>query len=247
MHMREVDQDGPENGDLIAGPARHSPTREVDRNGREDEKLMTGLARPVLMSAGLFLLVTGLGYPIVTTGVAALLFPHQSRGSLVTRDGNTIGSAIIGQSFAKPDYFHPRPSVTTGPDPKDPSKSIDQPYNAANSGASNLGPTSKSLIDTVKGRAEAYRQENGLAQDEAVPVDAVTASASGLDPDISVANARLQAKRVALARGIPAEQVSRLIEQQTIAPQLGFLGNSRVNVLELNLALDKAAPRPAAK
>jgi len=245
--MHEVDQNGPENGDLKAGQARPIPASGVDRNGQKDEKLMAGLVRPVLMSAGLFFLVTGLAYPILTCGVATLLFPHQARGSLVTKDGNIIGAAYIGQSFVRPEYFHPRPSVTTGPDPKDPSKSIPQPYNAGNSGASNLGPTNKSLIETVKDRVEAYRKENRLAPDDLVPVDAVTASASGLDPDISVANAKLQARRVAMARGMSPEQVSQLIDHQTTTAQFGLLGHSRLNVLELNLALDKATSGPAAK
>jgi potassium-transporting ATPase KdpC subunit len=206
----------------------------------------TGLIRPVLVSAGLYCLIAGLAYPLATTGVAAVLFPHQAGGSLIVQDGQVIGSALIGQVFTKPEDFHPRPSVTTGPDPKNPNDSILQPYNAANSGASNLGPDSKTLIQAVKNRVIAYRQENGLTDDTPVPVDAVTSSGSGLDPDISIANARLQAKRVAHARHIPVQQVLGLIGHEAHGPQYGVLGNLDINVLELNLALDKMAPLPAA-
>jgi potassium-transporting ATPase KdpC subunit len=209
--------------------------------------LAAGLVRPVLISAVLFMAITGLGYPLVTTGVAELLFHHQAQGSIITENGAAVGSEVIGQWFTKPEYFHPRPSATTGTDPKDPSKTIDQPYNAANSGATNLGPTSKQLVDTVTSRAEAYRKENGLGPNDPVPVDAVTASASGLDPDISIANARLQAKRVAAARGIPEEQVLALLDAHTQGPQYGVFGYPRVNVLELNIALDNAAPRASGK
>ena len=208
--------------------------------------VLQGLARPVLVSAVFFMLVSGIGYPLLTTGVAQLLFHDQSEGSMIERDGQIVGSAVIGQDFIKPDYFHPRPSATTGPDPSDSSKSVDQPYNAALSGASNQGATSKKLIEQVKARVAAYRQENGLAADAGVPVDAVTASASGLDPDISVANAKLQADRVAKARGLSAQQVSALIDQKTSQRQLGMLGEPRVNVLQLNLALDARSAKPTA-
>jgi K+-transporting ATPase ATPase C chain len=191
--------------------------------------------------------ITGLGYPLLTTGVAEILFHHQAEGSIITERGVAVGSELIGQLFTKPEYFHPRPSVTTAPDPKDPSKTIDQPYNAANSGASNLAPTSKKLVDEVTSRVAVYRKENGLEPNEPVPVDAVTASASGLDPDISVANARLQAKRVAAARGIPEEQVLALLNEHTQGPQYGVLGYPRVNVLELNIALDNDEPRASGK
>jgi potassium-transporting ATPase KdpC subunit len=206
-----------------------------------------GLLRPVLTSAVLFMAITGLAYPLVTTGVAELLFHHQAQGDIITKDRTDVGSEVIGQWFTKPEYFHPRPSVTTGTDPKDPSKTVDQPYNAASSAASNLGPTSKKLLDTVTDRAEDYRKENGLGATEPVPADAVTASGSGLDPDISVANARLQAKRVAAARGIPEQEVLALLDAHTQGRQFGLLGYPRVNVLELNIALDNQAPRASAK
>jgi len=206
--------------------------------------VLQGLARPVLVSAVFFMFVSGIGYPLVTTGVAQLLFRDQSEGSMIARDGQVVGSAIIGQDFTKADYFHPRPSATSAPDPSDPSKSVDQPYNAALSGASNQGATSKKLIEQVKARVEAYRQENSLAADAGVPVDAVTASGSGLDPDISVANARLQADRVGKARGLSTQQVLTLIDQQTSQRQLGMLGEPRVNVLQLNLTLDARSAKP---
>ena len=201
----------------------------------------SGITRPVLVSAVFFMAVTGIAYPLATTGVANILFPDQANGSLIVRDGNAVGSRQIGQYFTRPEYFHGRPSATSGTDPNDPSKTVDQPYNAALSGASNQGAISKKLLDAVAERTTAYRQENGLAADAPVPVDAVTASASGLDPDISIANARLQAPRVAKARGLSTEDVLSLVNQHTTGRQLGFLGDARVNVLELNLALDAVA------
>jgi len=157
-------------------------------------------------------------------------------------DGKAVGSSVIGQYFSRPEYFHGRPSATSGTDPNDPSKTVDQPYNAAASGASNQGAISKKLIEAVTERIAAYREENGLAPNTPVPIDAVTASGSGLDPHISVANARLQAARVAKARGLSTDKVMELVEQNTSGRQLGVLGDPRVNVLELNLALDAAAP-----
>jgi K+-transporting ATPase ATPase C chain len=204
--------------------------------------LMRGLARPALVSAVVFMVITGLGYPLLTTGLAQLLFHEQAGGSLVERNGAVIGSAVIGQNFTQPGYFHPRPSATSGPDPKDASQSISVPYNAALSGGSNLGPTSKKLIDQVRDRVGAYRKENGLGADVQVPVDAVTASASGLDPDISLANALLQASRIAHARGLTEQQVRTLIDDRSSPRQLGVLGDPRANVLALNLALDALAP-----
>lgn len=217
------------------------------RTTYREAPVTAGLARPVLVSAVLFMLITGLGYPLFTTAVAQLLFPYQARGDLITRDGVAVGSELIGQLFIKPEYFHPRPSATTGTDPKDPSKTIDQPYNAASSGASNLGPTSKKLIDSVRSRVEDYRKENGLGATDPVPADAVTASASGLDPDISIENARIQAKRVAAARGIPEQAVLALIEANTQGRQFGLLGFPRVNILKVNLALDSQAARASGK
>lgn len=207
-----------------------------------------GIARPALVSALFFMVVTGLAYPLVTTGVAQLLFPDQARGSLIERDGGAVGSRLIGQHFTQPRYFHGRPSVTSGPDPNDPSRTIDQPYNAAASAASNQGVLSKKLQDAVEQRARAYRETNGLPPEAAVPVDAVTASASGLDPHISLANARLQAPRVAKARNLSDKSVLSLVERNAASRQFGVLGEPRVNVLELNLALDEAdKARPAAR
>lgn len=190
------------------------------------------------------MVVTGIAYPLVTTGAAQLVFRGQAQGSLIERDGKAVGSAVIGQNFTKPEYFHPRPSATVGADPADASKTVDQPYNAASSGASNQGVISKKLIDQITVRTEAYRKENGLAPGAPVPVDAVTASASGLDPEISVANAKLQIERVAKARGVSADQISTVLAQQTSQRQLGVLGDPRVNVLQLNLALDASVKAP---
>jgi potassium-transporting ATPase KdpC subunit len=201
-------------------------------------RMSSSLLRPVLVSSALFMVVTGLAYPLATIAVSQVLLPDQATGSLVQGLTGPAGSAVIGQDFIRPGYFHPRPSVTTAPDPHDASKTIDQPYNAAASAASNLGPISRKLFDQVQARAAAYRRENGLAATAPVPVDAVTASASGLDPDISPANARLQAPRVAAARHQPIDRVLRLIADGTAGPQAGVLGDPRVNVLQLNLALD---------
>jgi K+-transporting ATPase ATPase C chain len=221
--------------------------RQEMQSVRQESPVMAGLVRPVLISAVFFMMVTGLLYPLITTIVSELLFHCQAQGSIVTEKGVGVGSAIIGQWFTKPEYFHPRPSVTTGTDPNDSSKTVDQPYNAANTSGSNLGSTSKKLVDAVTDRVEAYRKENGLGTTDPVPVDAVTASGSGLDPDISVANARIQAKRVAAARGIPEQQVLTLLDSHTQGPQFGVLGYPRLNVLEVNLALDNLALHTSGK
>jgi K+-transporting ATPase ATPase C chain len=191
------------------------------------ESLVQHFRSAILMTVVLTALL-GIVYPLVMTGISQVLFASQANGSLV-RDGSgtVVGSALLAQGFSKPEYFHPRPSAA-GSDG----------YDAMSSGGSNLGPTNQKLIDTVKDRAVAYREENGLADDAPVPVDAVTQSASGLDPDISPANALIQAGRVAKARNLPEDQVRALVNQNTEGRTFFILGEPRVNVLRLNLALD---------
>ncbi len=191
--------------------------------------------RPAVVLLALFTLLTGLAYPLAMTGVSSVLFPRQAGGSLILRDGDVVGSALIGQNFVSVKYFHPRPSATSAPDPNDPSKTIDAAYNADNSSGSNLGPTSKALIDRVKAGVEAKRARGWTGL---VPADALTTSASGLDPDISPDNALLQAPEVAKARGLDVAKVRDLVLAQVQKPWMGFFGESRVNVLKLNLALD---------
>lgn len=189
-------------------------------------------------AAVVVMLVGGLAYPLLTTGVAQALFPHAANGSLLERNGQVVGSALIGQQFDSARYFQGRPSATTAPDPDKEGASVAAPYNAGLSGASNQGATHKDLADTVAQRVAQYRAENALAADVAVPVDAVTASASGLDPHISLANAALQLPRIAKARAVSTAQLQPLLEQATQQRTLGLLGEPRVNVLRLNLALD---------
>ena len=191
--------------------------------------------RPAIVMLVAMTLVTGLAYPLAMTGIAQLVFPYQANGSLIEENGKVIGSALIGQNFTADKYFHPRPSATTEPDPKDPTKTVPVPYAADNSGGSNLGPTSKALVDRVKGDAAKLAAEN---PSEPVPADLVTTSASGLDPDITPAAALFQVPRVAKARGLPEQRVRDLVQQHVTGRLLGVLGEPHVNVLELNLALD---------
>jgi K+-transporting ATPase ATPase C chain len=191
--------------------------------------------RPAIVLLLLFTVLTGIAYPLALTGVASALFPWQAQGEQVLRDGKLVGSALIGQNFVSARYFQPRPSATTAPDPKDPSKTVDAPYNASNSGGSNLGPTSKALSDRVKAAVEEKRQAGWTAP---LPADALTTSASGLDPDISPENALAQAPAVARERGIDGEKLRHLVQAHIEKPLFGVIGERHVNVLLLNLALD---------
>ena len=191
-------------------------------------------------------IITGLAYPLVTTFVAKAAFPHRAEGSLIVKDGVVIGSSLIGQNFTGANYFQGRPSVTTAPDPKDATATVSAPYNSALAAASNQGVTSQSLETAVAERVQAYRALNSMGAQDRVPVDAVTASASGLDPHISVANAKHQVERVAKARGLSEKQVADLLDKQVQPRDLWLLGEPRVNVLELNIALDALAMRGSA-
>src|SRR5215216_256734 len=183
--------------------------------------------RPAIVMMVLLTALTGLVYPLAMTGIAQAIFPHQANGSLIVKDGKVIGSELIGQTFADAKYFHGRPSATTDADPNDATKTVPAPYNAANSSGSNAGPTSKALFERVQGDTDKLKAENPNA---AVPIDLVTTSASGLDPDITPAAAYFQVPRVAKVRGL----VTQTIEGRF----LGVLGEPRVNVLQLNMALD---------
>jgi K+-transporting ATPase ATPase C chain len=196
--------------------------------------------RPAIVLVVALTLITGLAYPLAMTGLAEVIFPKQAQGSLIEKDGKVIGSALIGQVFADDKYFHGRPSATNAPDPNDSTKTVDAPYNAANSMGSNLGPTNKALIDRVKGDLDKLKQENPNAQ---VPIDLVTTSGSGLDPHISPDAALFQAPRVAKARNMPEDRVRQLVQDHVEGRTLGFLGEPRVNVLALNMALDQAAAK----
>lgn len=195
--------------------------------------------RPALVLLLLLTAVTGIGYPLVITGFAQVAFPAQANGSLITRNNQVVGSELIGQNFTSDRYFRMRSSATSALDPSDDTKTIDAPYNAANSSGSNLGPLSKKLIDRVKADAEALLKE---ANAKPLPVDAVTASASGLDPHISPAFAMLQVARVAQARSVSPERVAKLVAEYTEGRLFGIIGEPRVNVLNLNLALDALKP-----
>src|ERR1700758_2253602 len=194
--------------------------------------------RPAIILLLALTLITGLAYPLAMTAIAGAIFPKQAEGSLIEKDGKGIGSALIGQEFKSNKYFHGRRSATVAPDPNDSTKTVPAPYNAANSGGSNLGPTSKALNDRVKEDVEKLKAENPSAN---VPVDLVTTSASGLDPDISPDAALFQVPRVARARNLPEDRVRQLVTDNTQGRLGGLLGEPRVNVLALNLALDAAS------
>jgi len=196
--------------------------------------------RPAITFIIALTLITGVAYPFAITGIAKVAFPNQAAGSLIERDGKVVGSALIGQVFADDKYFHGRPSATSAPDPKDPTKTVDAPYNASNSSGSNLGPTSKALIERITGDVENLKKENPSAR---VPTDLVTASGSGLDPHISPESALFQVPRVAKARNMTEDRVRQLVTERTEGRVLGLLGEPRVNVLALNLALDEAAKK----
>lgn len=192
--------------------------------------------RPALVLVVLLAALTGLAYPLAMTGVAQALFPDKANGSLITRNGTVIGSALIGQAFTSDRYFHGRPSATTAADPADATKTVAAPYNASNSMGSNLGPTNPALTDRVKADLAALKAENPRA---AVPVDLVTTSGSGLDPDISKEAALFQVPRIAKARGLSPDMVRQVVERTVEDRAFGLIGEPRVNVLELNLALDR--------
>jgi len=194
--------------------------------------------RPAVVLVIALTLITGLIYPLVMTGIAGAVFPYQAQGSLIEKDGKVIGSVLIGQSFTSDKYFHGRPSATTAPDPKDPAKTVAAPYNAVNSMGSNLGPTSKALIDRVKDDVAKLKAENPSMP---VPQDLVTTSGSGLDPDISPEGALFQVPRIAKARNMSEDRLRQLVQEHTDGRFLGLLGEPRVNVLLLNLALDQAS------
>jgi K+-transporting ATPase ATPase C chain len=199
---------------------------------------MLRLVRPAIVVLVALTVITGLIYPLAMTGIAQVLFPHQAQGSLIERNGTVVGSELIGQVFESDKYFHGRPSATTAPDPNDSTKTVPAPYNAANSGGSNLGPSNKALIDRVQGDIDKLKQENPSTP---VPADLVTTSASGLDPHISPEAALFQVPRIAKARNLPEDRIRQLVADHTEGRFLGLLGEPRVNVLLLNLALDQLA------
>jgi K+-transporting ATPase ATPase C chain len=201
--------------------------------------MMKDIRAAVVMLAGLAL-ITGFIYPLGITVIGGALFPHQAGGSLIERDGHVVGSMLIGQSFQSVKYFHGRPSATTAPDPNDPGKTVESPYNAASSAGSNLGPTSKALAERIKSDVTKLNLENPEAN---VPVDLVTASGSGLDPDISPEAAYFQIPRVAKVRGLSERQLRTLVGDHVEGRTFGFLGEPRINVLSLNMALDRLSAR----
>ena len=196
--------------------------------------------RPAIVLVVALTLITGLIYPLVMTGIAGAIFPRQAQGSLIEQDGKVIGSSLIGQEFTSDRYFHGRPSATVAPDPADATKTVPAPYNAASSGGSNLGPTNKALVERVQGDVEKLKQENPSLP---VPIDLVTTSGGGLDPHISPEAALFQVPRVAKARNMPEDRLRGLVNEHIEGRTLGLLGEPRVNVLALNLALDRMAGR----
>lgn len=196
--------------------------------------------RPAILVLVLLTLITGLAYPLAMTAIAGMIFPKQAQGSLIEKGGKVIGSALIGQEFKQDKYFHGRPSATSGPDPANSTKIVSAPYNAANSSGSNLGPTSKALNDRIREDVEKLKAENPKAT---VPVDLVTTSGSGLDPDISPEAALFQVPRVAKVRNMPEDRIRALVTENTKDRFVGLLGEPKVNVLALNLALDAAGPK----
>src|SRR5262245_49892340 len=195
--------------------------------------------RPAIVFILALTIITGVLYPLLMTGIAGAIFPYQAQGSMIEQDGKVAGSALIGQEFTSDKYFHGRPSATVAPDPNDSTKTVPAPYNAATSGGSNLGPTNKALIERVQGDVAKLKQENPSAP---VPIDLVTTSGGGLDPHISPAAALFQVPHVAKARNLPEDRVRQLVDEHIEGRILGLLGEPRVNVLALNLALDRAAP-----
>src|SRR5262249_47905478 len=204
------------------------------------ERTMLKEIRPAIVFIVALTTITGLVYPLAMTGIAGVIFPYQAQGSLIEQDRKVIGSALIGQEFTSDKYFPGRPSATVAPDPNDSTKTVPAPYNAANSGGSNLGPTNKALIERVQGDVDKLKQENPSA---GVPIDLVTTSGGGLDPHISPEASFFQSPRVAKARNLPGDRARQLVEHRIEGRTLGLLGEPRVNVLALNLALDGAAAR----
>jgi K+-transporting ATPase ATPase C chain len=192
--------------------------------------------RPAIVVLIALTLITGLAYPLAMTGIAKVILPHQAEGSLIERDGKVIGSALLGQEFKDEKYFHGRPSATTAPDPNDSTKTVPTPYNAANSGGSNLGPSNKALVDRVQADVDALKKENPSDQ---IPIGLVTTSGSGLDPDVSPEAAYFQVPRIAKARSLPEDKVRQLVGEHIEDRFLGIIGEPHVNVLQLNLALDR--------
>src|SRR5438128_1154510 len=224
------------------GPSRNDEIRSAfaPRNdGRNTRRpIMLREIRPAIILLVLLTLVTGLAYPLAMTAIAGVVFPKQAQGSLIEKDGKVVGSALIGQPFKDDKYFHGRPSATSAPDPADATKTVPAPYNAANSAGSNLGPTSKALNERIREDVDKLKIENPVM---AVPVDLVTTSGSGLDPDISPQGALFQVPRIAKARNMPEDRVRAVVTETAKGRLAGLLGEPRVNVLALNLALDAAS------